>query len=740
MRVAIRNPHHGTLANPLPFYNYIRGLLRSGTVTHFFFEGASLSDPAWRRILARYSWEDLGLDHIRCIFSSEELNRECDVLISLDSQPRDFSPAVKAFPGIKIYHLMDYFWGEPLSQKAARLKEHGVDFVMSYASPDRYDPYFIKHAPEYVGKVIPVPFGFGPRFASHTPFDQRQKRCVALGSVRPLRFPQEPERLYKEQADFFGHEQWFHKFRRMLVEHRGQLDDVMDSLLPEFPRYRDYDYDLAGVFNQYQLFVSDESLFFFPSAKTFEGPASGTVMVCSTHPSFSDLGFVDGVNCLMHREFDIEDFHQKVRGALQNQSQLRDIAARGKQLARSRFDEKTVGLKLASIIKALAESPEAVSDDLADYCYKVYRDEHCPPELPAQPSGLGRAFAAAGALYRAAFYVSALPGRIIGKLLRTVRGAKVYLWKKRREFLNADSLSEELARRRFLAKHRPTALPRPSQHEQILIKELRDELQALPAPNVLELSGPARKWVLFVLELRRFISQDDPRNFLSWNVITNNMLYRADARDMAALRDDQDWERWRTALAEPQTTRRQPFYLIPEANENSVRQAVHLLTLSKVANRRVGDFDTVVDFGGGFGSMCRLVRKLGFKGRYIIFDWKEFSALQRFYLKLAGEQPPIAANSVDELRAQLGSHPGRTLLLATWSLSESPTALREEIWNAVHPHAALIAYQKDFGGVDNERYFKEFALKRPELSWKELPMHYLPTERNAYLIGWREQV
>jgi hypothetical protein len=48
------------------------------------------------------------------------------------------------------------------------------------------------------------------------------------------------------------------------------------------------------------------------------------------------------------------------------------------------------------------------------------------------------------------------------------------------------------------------------------------------------------------------------------------------------------------------------------------------------------DADCIVEFGGGFGSMCRLIGALGFRGRYVIFDLPPVLALQRYYLGLHG--------------------------------------------------------------------------------------------------------
>ncbi|MEO8103395.1 MAG: hypothetical protein ABI790_12775, partial [Betaproteobacteria bacterium] len=44
-----------------------------------------------------------------------------------------------------------------------------------------------------------------------------------------------PVRNYRETADFYPDECWFHKFRRDLVLEKERLSDCMDSMLPEFP-------------------------------------------------------------------------------------------------------------------------------------------------------------------------------------------------------------------------------------------------------------------------------------------------------------------------------------------------------------------------------------------------------------------------------------------------------------------------------------------------------------------------
>lgn len=44
----------------------------------------------------------------------------------------------------------------------------------------------------------------------------------------------------------------------------------------------------------------------------------------------------------------------------------------------------------------------------------------------------------------------------------------------------------------------------------------------------------------------------------------------------------------------------------------------------------------VLEFGGGYGSLCRGFHRCGFKGKYMIFYFPHFSTLQRFFLGSAG--------------------------------------------------------------------------------------------------------
>ncbi|MCH8048597.1 glycosyltransferase [Patescibacteria group bacterium] len=275
------------------------------------------------------------------IFSTKQLNKRANVLLCFNGAPHlERNRPVKDFKGLKIYHVTDYWVCAGLSNKI--LKESGVDYIFGYAKYDTYCDFFQSTYTHYKDKVLPIPFGFASRLKELTPFEDRKNKVIALGSVNSFHdvMPSTEEEFYK----FFleRDEKFMHKFRRMLVENEENLSDIMDSKLPHFPEIKDFGYNLAKVLNEYKMFVNCESLLYFPSGKTFEGPASGAVLVCSDHPCYSDLGFEDGVNCIKHKQFDVKDFRDKVSYYVNNPEKLRAIQENGTKFVREKYNHKKV--------------------------------------------------------------------------------------------------------------------------------------------------------------------------------------------------------------------------------------------------------------------------------------------------------------------------------------------------------------------------------------------------------------
>lgn len=361
VNIAIQNIHHLFLKNDVTINNYVMDMINEGYIKYLYFDDYNFMDsyntPTYKKVkemLEIYSPSDLGLDKTKVILSSKALQKNCDILLNFNvTKASEFTKGVKEFKGLKIFHLMDYFWIEPGSVKCERLKEFGINYVMSFSSSDKHCSYFQKYFQDYKNKVIPVPFGYQERFINEVPFENRIHKCVALGSVNPLNRPESPLNNWKETAMFYPDEVWMHKFRRLLVNEKVSLTQIMDSLLAEFPKIQDWNYDIVDKFNQYQMFVSCESIFFFPPAKTFEGTASGSVLICSDHPCFSEYGFIDGVNCIKHRQMDVNDFRKKVSYYINHQKELSEIQKSGTEFVRECYSHQVIAHKLYYILEML---------------------------------------------------------------------------------------------------------------------------------------------------------------------------------------------------------------------------------------------------------------------------------------------------------------------------------------------------------------------------------------------------
>ena len=224
------------------------------------------------------------------------------------------------------------------------------------------------------------------------------------------------------------------------------------------------------------------------------------------------------------------------------------------------------------------------------------------------------------------------------------------------------------------------------------------------------------------------------------------------AEELRSLQEHDQWsEKWREAIVESEIGHPPRFPSYPQSSGNLIHHAYHLSQFEEQTGRRITDLDFIVEFGGGYGSMCRLVHQLGFTGKYVIFDLAEFSCLQSFLLKSMGlpvrslesfnsaKSGILLTSDKDLLRDVISTctqQSLRSLFLATWSISETSIPFREEILGMVMAcDAFLIAYQDKFGEVDNVEFFSDLKRKREDINWHDWELTHIPGSR--YLIGER---
>jgi glycosyltransferase involved in cell wall biosynthesis/Tfp pilus assembly protein PilF len=281
---------------------------------------------------------------------------------------------------------------------------------------------------------------------------------------------------------------------------------------------------------------------------------------------------------------------------------------------------------------------------------------------------------------------------------------------------------------------------------------LRKRISQIESCTALKNSQAEPQWTEYSNSIRQMILHDDPCNFLNWDPIVKTMFHEAKIEELHFLQSLPDWSRWQKALRESPVGNPKQYKAYPESSGNLIHHAYSLAQLEQNTECRIDQLTQIVEFGGGYGSMCRLAYQIGFNGRYIIYDLPELSALQEYFLNCVGLGQLISYNNtsdvsrsivllsdLDKLTEQLNYKVTGCAFIASWSLSEAPVEIRDRVFNLVSgADYYLIAYQDRFGRLDNSSYFAHLTRSRTNIAWTEYPIAHLPG--NHYLIGSKKSL
>ncbi len=209
---------------------------------------------------------------------------------------------------------------------------------------------------------------------------------------------------------------------------------------------------------------------------------------------------------------------------------------------------------------------------------------------------------------------------------------------------------------------------------------LSAEMAKLPEPP----NGESPYWDHWRYDLWHRATTEPAENFPNWPCIYHTMLVRH--WDMAS-RWDRLPDRYRQVIAG----------LSSPLRENCIEQAWHLFNYEHNARGMYVDrMGSIVEFGGGYGQMCWLIRKLGFKGDYCIVDLPEFKLLQRWWLGTQGMETDDDA----DIRSP-------DLLIGCYSVSEIPPKDRRAALGDALSY--LLVYSGKFDRWNNEAWFRKWG-------------------------------
>ena len=295
--------------------------------------------------------------------------------------------------------------------------------------------------------------------------------------------------------------------------------------------------------------------------------------------------------------------------------------------------------------------------------------------------------------------------------------------------------------------------------EKIFITELKESFGKLPNYDVLNCTGQELSWNKNMNRLKELVTQHDIREFLQWDVIRANMfssntLYVIP--ELHYLKKHPDWERkWKRVLREDSIGRPTPFIFYPSSSGSLIHHAYHLAEFEKNTHVPLSNYNVVLEFGAGYGSLCRLFFRLNPKPkRYICFDLPSFSLLQRYFLKSIGipvlevEDFLNSDNCViclsdrkelNDLLDRLDEVGGKKLFIACWSISEAEDSIKADVERMTRDFDGnLIGWSQFLNEEDNLKFFEKWKTERTDLVWREWEIPQLASG-NQYLMGVREK-
>ena len=242
-------------------------------------------------------------------------------------------------------------------------------------------------------------------------------------------------------------------------------------------------------------------------------------------------------------------------------------------------------------------------------------------------------------------------------------------------------------------------------------QELRDEIRKLEIPP----EGEPPYWDYWRNDLRNCILTDEPENYTAWPIIRHTML-------MDHLPIDSSWKivsknlsRFNIERAiEPPSVGKPDLY--NGYSRVMIEQAAHLIQWENKSGKTIDDLDIVFEFGGGYGTMALLFYRLGFGGKYIMYDLPEMCLFQEWFLSQNGINV-IHHSSLEEMPALLKAD----MFIAIGSISETPMDFREKFFLRVPADNFIFRYSRIWGKYDNGAYFENFTKERKGLfrySWE----------------------
>ncbi len=187
-------------------------------------------------------------------------------------------------------------------------------------------------------------------------------------------------------------------------------------------------------------------------------------------------------------------------------------------------------------------------------------------------------------------------------------------------------------------------------------------------------------------------------------------------KELNSLKVKKRWKFYEKLLPEDNVGNPIRYFLYPKSSGNKINHVYHLSILEDYLNIDLSKINYVFEFGGGYGCMARIFFKINKNIKYLIFDTKLVNLLQYYYLKQnkinVGFNDRNKFTLKNDLKNLKNEKKKKSIFIANWSLSETPINFRNKFLRYILNYQYIfIAFQEQFEGIDNKKYFNNLQKK-----------------------------
>ncbi len=220
--------------------------------------------------------------------------------------------------------------------------------------------------------------------------------------------------------------------------------------------------------------------------------------------------------------------------------------------------------------------------------------------------------------------------------------------------------------------------------------------------------------------------------------------------ELIEMRSSKNWSEWKKLIKENNIGNPIRYFLYPRSSGNKIHQVYHLKKYNDYSKINLKEFSNIIEFGGGYGNMATIFNKINKSSNYIIFDTKEVSLLQYYYLKKNKLDVSLNKNNNSKIKlisdiAKLKqivdkiNTKDKNLFIANWSFSEIPIEFRKKLFFIFKKfNYQIFSFQHYFEKIDNLKYFNKIKKINVRNNFQSKIIDLKSKKNNYYLFNYKK--